>query len=1032
MPSDRSRTSSDPRYQYKGVVTQQGRVIVDRDFNALQDIVNGRTEADAADVIGPCGTPDNGFAIILPDTSPPSPPLWSPPAPLPPPFLHPFDFVIAPGTMYVGGQRAVLPERQAGKAITYSYFDQPDFIRPDDPLPLDGSPPRQSVIELVYLHVFEQEVSAAEDPDLLDAALGGVDTTQRLRLMRRVRRLLVQSEDCVSAWAEATALWLKQKGLYLDPETMRLVPQVKLQVGFTQEQAVADPCDPVAKGGYLGADNQLIRVQISNSGVPGDATQPARLLWGYDNASFLYRVAKVVSNGQMLQLTRDPPDAFHIPQTGQVVEILRSAAILESEPDETDPTGQSTIVRCVAEATGVVRTLTQPYGPASSSDTTKYIVLDRPLPPDYASDTNPLFVRVWQTELSFDAAGGTIELSDPATRATTGIKVTLSVPTGEALTVGAFWMIAVRPGTPQAVYPERLLVTPQPPDGPREWACPLAVIDWLGTNEPVVHDCRCLFDNLVTLTKRKLGGCCTVSISPSDLAGEETLQEKIDRFKGREEPVKICLGPGTYQLTEPLLLGHEHSNLTIEACPGGVTLRAAARSLSNFEQGLITLSDASSVTLRGLTFDLPLLPYALGVEVGRVNIDLSVGLRPLNCLKLSVESCIFSFSGLVGERPLVAMGILAGGDCTGLRLIGNGFNGVSFDDTSVAFQIGFALFPSSTLVSRSSSAQFIGPWLDDAVIRDNFFGSLTVPIFVYSDCGLVKLESNTVRASSNGFIFLSLLSLASTFNMANVTFTPAHVEMAVQLHNALFYTLASPPFQTASAVLRGFPLPANFDLTKAQTVTPGAAAATDISRMQALFDGVLPAAALAVRPALEAAEAARVAAARRIALADDLSTLRVHPLRSVLTVPATVVSFNQSFSQVENQAFAAASAQAAPVALHIKDNDIDAEAGGPFSGIALLVLSLSRDGDAAFNMAGNTFIATNSSAFPIDFVAGDLHCTITGNIILNEGSADVLFSLWAYAPQGAITGNVLRRQALLFVPPPQGVPNWNVFNSIAI
>ena len=571
MPSDRSRSSSDPRYQYKGVVTQQGRVIVDRDFNSLQDIVNGRTEADAADVIGPCGTPDNGFAIILPDTSPPSPPLWSPPAPLPPPFLHPFDFLIAPGTMYVGGQRAVLPERQAGKAISYSYFDQPDFIRPDDPLPVEDSPLRQSAIELVYLHLFEQEVSAVEDPDLLDAALGGVDTTQRLRLMRRVQRLPMQNEDCVSAWAEATALWLKQKGLYLDPETLRLVPQVQLQVGFTQEQAVADPCDPVAKGGYLGADNQLIRVQISDAGVPGDATQPAKLLWGYDNASFLYRVAKVVSNGKMLQLTRDPPDQFHIPQTGQVVEILTSAAILESEPDETDPTGQSTIVRCVAEATGVVRTLTQPYGPASSSDTTKYIVLDRPLPSDYANDANPLFVRVWQAELSFDAAGATVELSDLASpRATTGITVTLSVPQGEPLTKGAFWLIAARPSTPQAVYPERLLVTAQPPDGPREWACPLAVIDWTGYS-PGVHDCRCTFENLVTLSKRK-GGCCTVSVSPEDLTPTKTLQSIIDRAAGLADVVTVCLNPGVYGLSQPLRLDSRHSKLVLEACSGGVTI----------------------------------------------------------------------------------------------------------------------------------------------------------------------------------------------------------------------------------------------------------------------------------------------------------------------------------------------------------------------------------------------------------------------------------------------------------------------------
>jgi hypothetical protein len=688
MPSDRSRSSSDQRYHYKGVVTQQGRVILDRDFNALQDLASGRTEADALDVIGPCGTPDDGFAISLPQMSPPSPPPWSPPAPLSPPFLQPFDFLIGPGTMYVGGQRAVLPERQAGQAITYSYFDQPDFIQPNDPLPFGGSPPGHAGIELVYLRVFEQEVSATEDPDLFDPAIGGVDTTQRLRLMRRVQRLPVQSENCALAWVQATALWLQQNGLYLDPETMRLAPQVRLRVGFTQEQLVTDPCDPVAKGGYLGADNQLIRVQISDAGVPGDATQPAKLLWGYDNASFLYRVAAVVSNGGLLRLTPDPPDQFHIPQKGQAVEILRSATILESEPDETDPTGQRTIVRCVAEATGVVRTLAQPYGPANSSDPTKYIVLDQPLPPAYANDTNPLFLRVWRAELAFNAAGDTIELMDPTTQAPTGINVTLSVRSGEALTAGAFWMIAVRPSTPQAVYPERLLVTPQPPDGPRHWACPLAVIDWLNGN---VHDCRSQFDNLVSLSKRKLGGCCEVNVSPGDLTPATTLQSIIDGAAGRAEVVTVCLAPGTYQLSQTLQLTAKHSGMVIEACSGGVTIEAAPKPTPQaFVDGLVLLTGVSRLTVRGIMFLPPPEPVApvlskrafaalqnewtiwMGSDLaGAALSDIAsmIGIHAVNSTNFTVERCRFQFSPLSPlSTDIFGAGILLHGDCSGLTI----------------------------------------------------------------------------------------------------------------------------------------------------------------------------------------------------------------------------------------------------------------------------------------------------------------------------------------------------------------------------
>ena len=134
---------------------------------------------------------------------------------------------------------------------------------------------------------------------------------------------------------------------------MRLLPGVRLQVGFTDAGATTGPCDPIATGGYLGADNQLIRVRIDTSG------SSPQLSWGYDNASFLYRVASIGSGGTTLALAGGPPDAFHFPVAGQLIEVLRTAAVLGTEPDETNLTGPR-IVRAVAEAAGCLFTLTQP------------------------------------------------------------------------------------------------------------------------------------------------------------------------------------------------------------------------------------------------------------------------------------------------------------------------------------------------------------------------------------------------------------------------------------------------------------------------------------------------------------------------------------------------------------------------------------------------------------------------------------------------------------------------------------------------
>ena len=288
---------------------------------------------------------------------------------------------------------------------------------------------------------------------------------------------------------------------------MRLLPQVSLQVSFGSSSVPTNPCDPSAQRGYLGADNQLIRLQIAN--VNGQA----QLLWGFDNASVLYGVS-IQGDGQTLQLSQPPVDAFHFPSPGQVVEVLRTAVILGTELDET--TGQWTIIRCVAEATGVVSTV------KSYTSSTNTVTLNSTLPPAYtqdSKDSKPIFLRVWQGQMPIQSTSSqTVLVQDSMNQ--TGIQVTLTLPSSGSsvgpLPIGAYWMIAVRPDTPQAVYPERYLAGPQPPDGPRQWACPLAVIDWVGSGSfstpshaasvpAVINPCCQAFDNLVTLTNRQAG-----------------------------------------------------------------------------------------------------------------------------------------------------------------------------------------------------------------------------------------------------------------------------------------------------------------------------------------------------------------------------------------------------------------------------------------------------------------------------------------------------------------------------------------------
>src|ERR1700761_1636190 len=97
MGSDRARVSHEPSRKWRGLVAQQGRVTVEADWNEDATIDQERDRVATLDIVGPQGTPDNGYQVQA------SGDLSSPP-------LEPGDLLIGPGTLYVGGQRFDLDE----------------------------------------------------------------------------------------------------------------------------------------------------------------------------------------------------------------------------------------------------------------------------------------------------------------------------------------------------------------------------------------------------------------------------------------------------------------------------------------------------------------------------------------------------------------------------------------------------------------------------------------------------------------------------------------------------------------------------------------------------------------------------------------------------------------------------------------------------------------------------------------------------------------------------------------------------------
>jgi Family of unknown function (DUF6519) len=1022
MGSDRARISYDERQQYRSVVMQQGRVTLEADWNESQVISGEETRNEALDFVGPSGTPDDGYAITFPNAD--------------------FDFQVGAGTMYVGGVRASLAE-------SVQYGQQSDWL--DNAIDPDWVPVPQETPgnEYVTLLLREQEISAVEDSDLKDAALGGPDTAQRTRLIQHIERLSTTGTDCPSALTDAQNHWA-QEGLVFDPATMRLNSEASLLVSFTNTGPAPTPCDPTAQGGYLGADNQLIRVKISSADIPIDAGAGpgTSFLWGFDDASFLYRVT--VIDPKTVKLQAPPVDAEHYPQAGQAIEILVAGASLASGEYVAAPEGFVTTLAAGYNADAQTVSL-QDSLPAICGDGT----------PNGAQPPR-VFLRVWRQQLAF-TPGTPVALGD------TGVQVTLQTANQSPFHVGDFWMYAMRPSTPQQVYPERYLTDPQPPDGPLEWACPLAVIQWTaGGSGSVLSDCRNPFDNLVTLTRRKLGGCCTVNVSPADLA-RKSLQTILDQFRGAAG-VNICFAPGIYKLTRPLLLTAEHSNFNFEACSGGVIFQVAEGAESKFLQGMIVLNRADSVSFRGIQFQLPLVSFgttsiaaAAFTEVARTFV--SVALRPVWCTRLTVLGCNFEYPAALRSAQ-VAVGILAAGECVGLRLERNRFEmqptvsetGALLATGTSNFVAGFVLFPTTIskaispilAVQPGATGQVLASFFHDALVRDNLFSGLTLPVFVYADCGLAQFESNTVRNCSDGLWFLSLPSLGQLQSLKQVSVTNAFAVNGTLLQNALFTSVFHPALQLAASILRGFPLPEKFDLSHAIPVTlPRTSTTTttvpikDLAPLQDVFNRAATAAITQ--------KVGKTATARLVKIGELADVLVDHPVAALAAEKFNVAILNQNYAAFEKQAFLRPVARGVPVTLQFADNDINTQVIGVSSGLSLLIFSLGRDDRDSVSVTGSTFVGVNGSG-PVSLIFGVSRCMHTGNMVLNEGTPPIakgatpLASLWLF-PLGvtssvdnssviasAITGNVFRGVPILPArhpnpTPPAPMNTWNFFNA---
>lgn len=505
---DISRINFDKTKHYASVRMQQGRVLTDDDWNENARIENEIQRESNTDIIGPFGSPDNGFKIdgLRLDA-------------------RLINFDILAGTLYLGGLRLELEKPE-------TYRLQKDWLQ--QPALADATPDfdEKERYDLVYLESWQQPVSAVEDGALFEVALGGPDTTTRLRNMRRVHLATgIGFCSCADAWDKLITDWQTSHLGIVNKEFERIVDTL-LKVSFSNTGLPHDLCTPNAAGGYLGAENQAIRVQLVDDN---------HFTWGFDNASPFYRVA-VSANGKKVKMLTEPKDQYHWPLSNQAVEILPWSAVLSN--------GEK-----VAEQMGHFTKVETSYDPDTSEFTLHVAVaatfgidwksrsdkndLDDQTPPEY------FYARVWNRGDDLGSDSKIIfTTGTPVALGHTGLQITI---TGYDRVAGDYWVIAARPEVPDRVVPWQLEqgITPH---GVRRFFAPLAVLKWTIetfndglVSGKIIHDCRKKFH---PLTEQEC--CCTFTVGDGKKSKGDfnSIQEAVDNLPA--DGGKICVLPGEH------------------------------------------------------------------------------------------------------------------------------------------------------------------------------------------------------------------------------------------------------------------------------------------------------------------------------------------------------------------------------------------------------------------------------------------------------------------------------------------------------
>ena len=312
MKGDFARVTFDPARHYSQVFQQQGRVLLEADWNEQGHIQLHLLRTLVRDLIGPCWAAGTGFGLTTSTTDADG-------AVKPLPLT---DWQLAPGHFYVDGILCV--NEAACTLAAQPSRPTPDYGVADGKSGFENPPASYAL----WLDVWERHLSAVEAPAIDDVALNGIDTCSRAQVVWQLRlldqTLADQQLDGIKAALNVrlkastdatTQAALKQqiidvgklrnsidgKGNANDNDSPCAVvrqllaaratwalPRLSAQLGPVESDS--DPCVIAADARYRGCENQLYRVEIHQAGLAAvaGAAGGASFKWSRENGSVIF------------------------------------------------------------------------------------------------------------------------------------------------------------------------------------------------------------------------------------------------------------------------------------------------------------------------------------------------------------------------------------------------------------------------------------------------------------------------------------------------------------------------------------------------------------------------------------------------------------------------------------------------------------------------------------------------------------------------------------------------------------------------